>query len=516
MPDLPSRPDLAQLRHQAKDLLRAAQNGEGAASARIRAVSDRLTLTAARLALAREYGFASWAKLKTEVERREILDERDLGPLTTLLAQEPALATATMEHWCDHPMGSSPLGYVAMLRFDTSQGAWRDVAGTGAVARALIEAGALVEGDPEDRETPLITAASYGDAEVARALIEAGADLEATSAPDSGGVPAGSALLHAAVFGMTDVVDVLVASGARVEGIEQAAAAGDVSGWLTAETPLDNRVRALGFAAGHDRVCVIDQLIAAGTPVDGVDPEWGWHALRTAAGNGRAASVRRLLAHGADPNLRDGQGRAPLDLCRQHRPAGTSASAGHDEVEEILAPLTSAAQPDEPGERGSPAGKAGRAKSVPTLTVEIRAGDFPGSRCGPNPEGRMYENVHVGLSHRADTVELVRGDAQSARWQVEVTVGRDEEGRPDLGGPFVHGRRGERSLGLRWGTLAWDDSFEVFRAAKLRFSDVDPALVEHALGAGSRLVASLGLTDQQGYPVCASVRPPDVAWSIED
>jgi hypothetical protein len=150
-----------------------------------------------------------------------------------------------------------------------------------------------------------------------------------------------------------------------------------------------------------------------------------------------------------------------------------------------------------------------------SLTVEIRAGDFPGRRCGPGPEGRMYENVHVGLARGSDTVELVRGDARSARWAFEVTIRYDEEERLDFGGPFVYGKRGERALGLRWGTLAWDDAFDVFRAAKLRFSDVELALVERALGGGSRLVATLGLTDEQGYPVCASVRPPHVVWSIE-
>lgn len=150
-----------------------------------------------------------------------------------------------------------------------------------------------------------------------------------------------------------------------------------------------------------------------------------------------------------------------------------------------------------------------------SVTVEIRGSDLPGRRCGPNPEGRMYENVHVGLARRADTVELVRGDAPSACWAFEVIVRRDEEGTLDFGGQFVYGRAGERSLGLRWGTLARDDTFEVFRAAKLRLADVDPALVEQALSAGSRLVASLRLTDELGYPVCASVRPPRVTWSVE-
>jgi hypothetical protein len=339
VPDLPARPDLDQLRHQAKDLLRAARNEDSEALERMRALSERLTLASAQLAVAREYGFASWPKLKREVERREVLDDRDLGRLASLLRDEPELATASMEHWCDHPKGATPLGYVAMLRYDTSRGTWRNVPGTGPVARALLEAGAPVDGEPGDQETPLITAASYGDAEVARVLIEAGADLEARSAEDSGGVPGGTALLHAAVFGMTEVVDVLIAAGARVYGIEEAAAAGDVSGWLDGEAPADACLRALVMAAVHERVDVIDQLVAAGTPVDAVDEAFGGHPLREAAGNGRPASVRRLLAHGADPNLRDESGRTPLELARQGRAGG--GGPGHDEVEAILAPLTS-------------------------------------------------------------------------------------------------------------------------------------------------------------------------------
>jgi ankyrin repeat protein len=70
MATLPVRPDLDQLRRQAKDLLRAARSGDAHAADRMLAVSDRLTLSAARLALAREYGFASWARLREEVMAR--------------------------------------------------------------------------------------------------------------------------------------------------------------------------------------------------------------------------------------------------------------------------------------------------------------------------------------------------------------------------------------------------------------------------------------------------------------
>jgi hypothetical protein len=70
MSRLPDRPDLDQLRRQARELLRAAAAGEPRAAGRLRAVSPRVTLSAAQLALAREYGFQSWTALKAEVARR--------------------------------------------------------------------------------------------------------------------------------------------------------------------------------------------------------------------------------------------------------------------------------------------------------------------------------------------------------------------------------------------------------------------------------------------------------------
>lgn len=295
--------------------------------------------------LAREYGFASWAKLKLEVERRDILNSRDLSRLTRLLAGHPELAIRPMEHWADRQHGE-PLGYITMMHFNHDPlGLPGELPGTGAIARALIDAGAPVNGHPGDKETPLITVASSGDAEVARVLIEAGADIEAVSAPDSGGVPSGTALEHAAVFGMTDVVDVLAAAGAKTRSLEQAAAAGDVTGWPLARFTLQSRLRALVFAADHQRLEVIDRLIEAGTPVNEADAEWGRLPLHTAAGNGRAASVRWLLAHGADPNLRDPRHhRTPLEDCQE------GDSPGHREVEAILRPLTQdgGTQPPQP------------------------------------------------------------------------------------------------------------------------------------------------------------------------
>jgi hypothetical protein len=68
--ELPGRPNLDQLRRQARELLRAAADGQPSALTRIRAISERVSLSAAQLAVAREYGFASWPALHAEVERR--------------------------------------------------------------------------------------------------------------------------------------------------------------------------------------------------------------------------------------------------------------------------------------------------------------------------------------------------------------------------------------------------------------------------------------------------------------
>jgi hypothetical protein len=48
--------------------------------------------------------------------------------------------------------------------------------------------------------------------------------------------------------------------------------------------------------------------------VDAVDERWSRLALRLPAERGRIASVRHLLARGADPNARDSEGSRALDV----------------------------------------------------------------------------------------------------------------------------------------------------------------------------------------------------------
>src|SRR5260370_813182 len=106
------------------------------------------------------------------------------------------------------------------------------------------------------------------------------------------------------------------------------------------------------------------------------------------------------------------------------------------------------------------------------------------------------------------------GNADLATWQVEVSVRRLDSGHFDFGGPFIHGKRGERFLGLRWVDVTDGDRFDLFRAAGLRLNAVEPALTEQASQPGKRLLGRLGLTDERGFPRCHGVRPPDIEWTV--
>lgn len=65
----------------------------------------------------------------------------------------------------------------------------------------------------------------------------------------------------------------------------------------------------------------------------------GTAAAHLAAQNGRPASIRRLLAHGADPDLRDPlDHRTPPEWCQPGN--RYLASPAHDEAEAILRPAT--------------------------------------------------------------------------------------------------------------------------------------------------------------------------------
>ncbi len=92
---LPARPHLEQLRKQAKDL---------------RATGAHASLAAAQRAVARQYGFASWNRLKSAVDAitlRRLIEEGDAGRVRRLIEASPQLARMAFDD------GSTPLHVAA-------------------------------------------------------------------------------------------------------------------------------------------------------------------------------------------------------------------------------------------------------------------------------------------------------------------------------------------------------------------------------------------------------------------
>ena len=147
------------------------------------------------------------------------------------------------------------------------------------------------------------------------------------------------------------------------------------------------------------------------------------------------------------------------------------------------------------------------------MRIRIEGTDLPGRRGGEEADALRLGNVHVGVQRKADVVDRVPADAPSATWELDVAT-RDIDGLLDVGGPWVHGRPGARFLYLSWGAVD-GNRFTMFRRAKLLFGDIPTALLWSAHDGDGVLVARLGLTDAQGGPRCARVRPPDVGWALE-
>ncbi|MGH3406664.1 MAG: DUF5990 family protein [Streptosporangiaceae bacterium] len=374
MSQLPDRPDLGQLRHQARELHRAAQDGDARALRRLRRASGTVNLSAAQLAIARDYGFASWPLLKAEVERRRAV-------LAGFLPTEADDLIAGQ--YSDRPRLRPILDAV--------------LAALPALGPVTVQARGTIVSLVTPRRTFAVVKATT------KSRVDLGLRLDHTQ-------PAGR-LLPARDIGAATV---------RIP--------------LTAPEEIDEEVL-------------------------------GW--------------LRR--AH--DENAAPPPPRRPA-----RRPAP------------VLGPLT----------------------------VVIEGFDLPGLTCRPEPGGQVHQNIHVALTGpgkdrpalvvvpggRWPAIEPVPGDAPSAHWEVPVTVRRGADGL-DFTGPFVHGTRDDRSLGLAWGDVPGDGTLRLFRGAKLRLVDIDPGVIEEAIRPGHRLVARIRLTDARGNPVCARVHPPALTWSAE-
>ena len=139
---LPDHPNLRHLKDQAKDLLKA---------------GDAKSLIEAQLKIARLYGFASWPKLKAQVDSLEeigqlkhAIDTNDFERVISLMKRNPALHRA--------PLGytrNGPLTWVAECRVP-----WEPPSATRlAIAEWMIENGSDVH---QGSDGPLMRAALFG------------------------------------------------------------------------------------------------------------------------------------------------------------------------------------------------------------------------------------------------------------------------------------------------------------------------------------------------------------------
>lgn len=138
-------------------------------------------------------------------------------------------------------------------------------------------------------------AAERGDVKAVRHFLAAGAD---PSEPTSGS-HLYTPLILAALGGHSDVIPLLVAAGADVNGTN-----------AKGET-------ALMVAAEYGRATVVTALIAAGADIEAVEED-GWTALFFAARFGQLQAIAALIAAGASVTVLDVFGRRPENLAEDN------------------------------------------------------------------------------------------------------------------------------------------------------------------------------------------------------
>jgi ankyrin repeat protein len=185
---LPARPHLDQLRTQAKELLKAHQARDREAARRLReqlprlaSASDEaifaasLTLAEAQLALAREYGLPSWARLRQHVQMlsqaealKEAINRNERARVQAMIAADPSLLQAPIGYG-----NAGPLTWAAECR----GGATPPTAERLAIAEYLLQAGADVH---EGGDAPLMRAALHdGRIPMMELLVQHGAAVNA-------------------------------------------------------------------------------------------------------------------------------------------------------------------------------------------------------------------------------------------------------------------------------------------------------------------------------------------------
>lgn len=352
---LRARPDLDQLRRQAKELLDAVRAGDPDAVAEVDAhmrgaTPDAFALHDAQLVLARAYGFSSWPKLKAHVEgvtlhrAADAVRAGDVPEARRLLDARPELVHIDMAENDEHRL----LHYAVLARnpemtrlvmqygADPRKGIYphRDATSALTIAadRGYDEIVAIIEEEAARRGrgtampdidgwTPLHIASAMFDISAVEQLLRDGADVNARGDADRAPIDVAAELHRSAdVAQFHRVASTLRQHGATLTPAS-AVALGEAR-WVRefhTRSSLANAVRystvepttgLLTIAAKHDRPDMIALLLELGldpnerTRLEDVDGEVysAGMPLHHCATVGNLAIANQLLDAGADPN----------------------------------------------------------------------------------------------------------------------------------------------------------------------------------------------------------------------
>jgi ankyrin repeat protein len=286
---LPERPDLDQLKRQAKELLAGFAARESSAVAEVRqyypgAPLDTFALHDAQLVLARAYGFDSWPKLKARVDGvtigrlHDAVEQGDADAVRNLLQRRPELVNRDRSGYPER----LPL-HIAVQRRDAP------------MVRLLMECGADARSGiwPYRKDTQAaVMAAERGYGEIVEIIRERELKREkpgpepSPEAPEPAMEPAAAAVVRG---------DAAWIRARHAEAGIRDPVTGD--GLLT-------------LAVKNDRPDMLELLLELGFDPDetrrepGADEivhSWG-RPLQECAQSGKLAMAEMLLAHGADAN----------------------------------------------------------------------------------------------------------------------------------------------------------------------------------------------------------------------
>jgi Ankyrin repeats (3 copies) len=362
---LPPHPSLEHLKHQAKDLLQAHTARDLGAAQRLREFHPRLRsatdteifttslhLHDAQLAIAREYGFSSWPRLKAHIEEPklidrlsrphheriddpefrcavDLLDAGDVSGLRQHLQQHPDLVHqhVTFE-------GANYFHNPTLLEFIAENPVRHGTLPPNilAVAKIILEAGPSIAA----RNEALMLVAT------GRVPRECGVQIALIDLLCDAGAAPNTAAHQAAIHNEPASLHALIRRGAAID-LPIAAAIGRVDAFASLLPAASSQERHLAFALAsqYGHVEVVRLLLDAGESLDRYNPVGG-HAhstpLHQAAARGLLQLAQLLVERGARLDMRD--------ILWNATPADWARHEGHPELEAYLRVQPSRPQKD--------------------------------------------------------------------------------------------------------------------------------------------------------------------------